>query len=123
MKLILKAIMFDVDFRKNELTNWLEMQKEHPLVLGKDQTVCFVSSSMRQIVFILACKVVQTKKLDEVPLIESLRLRLGAGQWDPYMLQNYANELGIELVGIKRFEQILQERNLQKRLVNNDESA
>ena len=29
---------------------------------------------------------------------------LGGGTWNPHMLQNYANEVGIVLEGIPRFE-------------------
>jgi len=37
--------------------------------------------------------------------IASVRLRLTGSHWNPLMLQNYAEACGIELMGIKRFEE------------------
>jgi hypothetical protein len=120
MKLILKAIILDADFRKSELTNWTEYVKKNPIVLGKNNTVCFVSGSGRQLVFILHQTKILSKRGDERMLLDSRRLRIDGGTWDPYMLQNYANEVDIELVGIKRFEQIIKERNFQRRETSNE---
>ena len=47
-------------------------------------------------------------------ILDSRRLRLDGGSWSPYMLQSYAEAMGIHQVGIKRFEQIHDEMKAKK---------
>jgi len=48
-------------------------------------------------------------------VVDSRRLRISGGAWSPLMLQNYANAVGLNLVGIKRFEQLYDESRAAKK--------
>lgn len=94
-----------VDFRKSEYTNFQDLLKrEKELDLKDNDVVAFVSNSRMQIVFVSRPTSIDgaTK---ECEVISSRRLRISSGgTWNPTMLANYASMAGIELIGIKRFE-------------------
>lgn len=91
-----------VHFGKSELTNWLEILKKRPALakLKGDDAAALVSISGDQIVFIHGFT-----KLEDKLVLRSTRFRLGRGQWNPFMLANYAKSVSIELVGLRTFEQ------------------
>lgn len=106
MKMRLKYIE-TVDFRKSEATNFFEQSKKQKWSLKSGEVVCFVSGRGNQIVFVHPAEVndfVGSAKARGM-IIRSERLRLTSGSWNPLMLANYAKEMGIELEGIKRFEE------------------
>jgi hypothetical protein len=51
-------------------------------------------------------------------VLRSVRLRMTSGEWNPNMLQNYANAVGLTLNGRERFEtiynRILKEKEKKK---------
>ena len=105
----LKAIKFGVDFRKNELTNYREFQKskKFPGTLGKDEVFLFVSKSGNQLVFIIHTGEIETGTGLIRNMIDSRKWRIdGSSSWNPKMLQNYANELGMDLIGFRRLEDV-----------------
>ena len=107
MRLRLKAIRFDVDFRKSELTNLREFEKSpsYPGALNKGETFLFVSKSGNQLIWILNEDIVISGTNLEYSMLDSRRWRIdGSGTWNSLMLQDYANAVGIELIGFKRFE-------------------
>ena len=92
------------DFRVNERT-MLEavMAKPDAPQLGADDCVCFISRLGTQLVFVGRPEQIElgTRKRT---IISSRRLRLDGGQWNPLMLSNYAEAVGLKLDGLKKFE-------------------
>jgi hypothetical protein len=102
-------------FARSEATN-LRLYKKaghFPGDLKRGEAYLFISKGGNQVIFVF-----RPITLDvNVPhragdgtktrsVIDSRRLRLDGGTWHPYMLQNYANAVGIELIGFKRFEEV-----------------
>lgn len=116
MRIRLKGIRFGMDFRKSELTNYdaFRKSKSFPGDLGKNEAYLFVSKGQNQLVWILNLIEIETERKDR-RMIDSRRWRLEGGTWNPLLLQNYANEAGIELIGIRRFEEIYEEQKDRKR--------
>ena len=93
------------NFRKNEATLYTEFEKEHgPLALKGDDCILFVSKTGKILRFVFAP--VMGKKTS-VLSSQTLRITVG-GTWNPLMLKNYAAQLGIELAGLKCFEDYYQ---------------
>jgi len=91
------------DFRKSELTNFFALKRRS---LKPGEVACLVSSTGLQIVFVYAPGHVHGGPEDpdrEVLRSEKLRLTSG-GRWNPMMLGNYAQQVGLDLEGIKLFE-------------------
>lgn len=102
----LKAIKFNCDFRSSELSNYqLLLKKKHfdgpP---GKNEVYLMVSKSGNQLIWILNLAEVESASGVTRTVIDSRRWRLDGGSWSPQMLENYANAVGISLVGFKRLE-------------------
>jgi hypothetical protein len=115
-KLMRLKLIAQVDFRKNEHTNYLEQalakqgkKSRKKFALKPGEVVCLVSSSGNQIVFVYNPGSVTDGHADfsvERKVLHSERLRLtSGGRWNPMMLANYAREVGIKLEGIKSFEE------------------
>ena len=94
------------DFRKNEATNWqlLEDEGEIPRGLKADDVICMLSHTQTQIVFVrppyehaINGKVIK--------VTASQRLRIAGGSWNPLLLANYAEDVGLRLVGLPKFEE------------------
>ncbi len=98
------------DFRTSEHTMLMSLQPHERKLRGND-CVCFISGTGNQVVFVYAMKSAgetrATSKYEARPIeiVTSVRLRLTAGSWNPLMLQNYAADAGLELEGLKRFEE------------------
>lgn len=106
----LKSVSFDVDFRKSELTNYREYIKRTGIEVEKrGEAILFVSARLSQLVWILNYAKIDCAKSEQF-LIDSRRWRIEGGEWNPLMLQNYANAVNLHIVGIKRFEDIMSER-------------
>jgi hypothetical protein len=99
-----------VDFRCSEAGNFIGVQKRYKLQLGPDDVVCLVASNRRQVVFMYRTREMDMSKFGSrkgtAVVFHSERLRLSRSTWEPMMLQNYANEVGIKLDGLRRFEEI-----------------
>jgi hypothetical protein len=91
-----------------------KQEGHYPGPLKAGETFLFISKTGNQVVFIFRDPEVDFNGVSR-RVVDSRRLRLGSGTWNPYMLQNYANSVGIKLEGIKSFEQIHEERKAAKR--------
>jgi len=114
-KLRLKGVV-QCSFARSEATNMrLYRQTGHfPGELERGEAYLFVAKGQNQVLFLFADVQVDFDGVSR-QVIDSRKLRLAKGTWSPYMLQNYANSVGLELVGIKRFEQILAYQAKMKR--------
>lgn len=114
MRLKLKAILFEVDFRCSEHTNYerFKASERFPGYLRSGEVILFVSRSGNQLVWVLNYS---AKEADVQGITDSRRWRLHSGSWSPMMLANYANEVGIELIGVKQFAALYEEDRKRKR--------
>lgn len=102
------------DFRKSERTNFLELKKLKKLpALGKEDVVLLVSLSENQCVFVYGFVSYDTECVDgrerHVEICRSERLRITGSRWNPLMIRNYAERVGISIDGLKRFEDYYKE--------------
>jgi hypothetical protein len=123
-RLRLVRLVDPADFRSSEETNFVNLVSRFPEVakLGKDEVVLFVSAKGDQVVFVYGFHGVE-RGTERYMTLRSERLRLCnfrgpvvAGRtpakserqrqwkWDPLMLTEYAAQVGIELVGLARWE-------------------
>lgn len=107
MRIRLKHIIQEVDFRYNELSIYEKHRKSKDFVADPKvgEAILFVSKSGNQLLWVLgydADVMVQTTIRRR---IESLRLRVSGGYWNPLMLADYAENVGIQLEGLKKFEE------------------
>lgn len=101
MKLKLIA---EANFRKGEHTNFAELNRKEAFDLKPGEVVCLVSKTGNQLCFVYAPKDVSgTQRKNIVLRSEKLRLTHG-GTWNPLLLTAYAKIVGIELDGLKHFQ-------------------
>lgn len=116
-QLRLKGVI-QCSFSRSEATNLALFRQEphYPGDLKTGEAFLFLAKTGNQVIFVFRDPEVLFADQKVVRrVIDSRRLRLDGGTWSPYMLQNYANLVGIHLVGIKRFEQVHDEMVLAKR--------
>ena len=117
LRMRLKAIWMGADFRCSERTNYNIFLQQFPGELRMNEAFLFVSKSGNQLVWLLNQQSIDGK-MGTAEVTDSRRWRLTGGTWSPMMVANYAKEVGIELIGIKTFEQRYNEsRALKKSLL------
>lgn len=114
IKLQLKLkLVAEVDFRFGVLHHWKALKHRGVVAeLDGDGCVLLVSKTRTRLAFLFPDADVHrtSKVLGEEKLhgIGSFQLALDRNRpWSPLMLQNYAEQAKIELVGLKRFEEHL----------------
>lgn len=102
----LKGVV-ECQFNRSEVSNLHHYRATayFPGELAVGEAFLFLSKKGDQVMFVFALRQVDCQGKPRA-VMDSRRLRLSSGAWNPYMLQNYANEVGLHLVGIKRFEHI-----------------
>lgn len=95
-----------VSFRNSERTNYDKWAKAGGTLASGD-VVLFVSLGGEQLVFV--SKPVQINMtahggVGTREVLFSQRLRVAGGTWNPLMLANYAEQVGLQLDGLPRFE-------------------
>lgn len=118
MRLRLKAIRYDCDFRKSEVTLFQEFQRDPKFkdisALQTSETFLFVSCRHDQLVWLM--NVGQyTNNGRDAWIVDSRKWRIRGGTWNPLMLGDYAKAVGIELVGIRMFADAYKEARAAKR--------
>ena len=129
MRLKLKAICFDIDFRCSERTNYDKFRAsgKFPGVLRTGEVFLFLSRGGDQLVWLINAGESQLnlagKKARIYEVTDSRKWRISrGGTWNPMMLANYAEEVGIELIGIKKFE-VLYNEHREARLAERRKAA
>lgn len=104
-----------VSFCCSEWTNMKWLIRRYKMTLGRSDVIALISMTGKQIIFVFAEDEVSyqdghdEKQLTSV--LTSTRHRIiGGGTWSPKMLVNYARKAGIELIGLKSFEQYFDEQ-------------
>lgn len=133
MRLMKLKYIAQVDFRKSEATNFLEhhvvkrgKKIEKRAALKSGEVACLIASSGNQVVFVYNPERVRddVADVDERPVLHSERLRLtSGGRWNPLMLGNYASQVGIQLEGIRLFEQHFDEMTRERRRLRQHKKA
>jgi hypothetical protein len=72
-----------------------------------------MSKGLNQFVWILNDSAID-KNEREHRVFDSRRWRLATGTWNPLMLANYAEEVGLQLEGLRKFEQIYDDSRKKK---------
>ena len=116
LKLRLKLIA-TVNFTYSEAENFKDVMKKNPGVhLGPGDVVLLQSQSGGQMVFMYRPVDLNFETMEcagarrgGATAYKSVRLRLSRSTWNPLMLQDYANEVGLELEGLRRFAEIMGE--------------
>lgn len=110
----LRAII-PVSFGRSEETNFdsLYWEKKYHQLLKKmdpEDVICLASIGQNQLVFVHGYMQGKTKGKKPWMLLFSMRMRIKRGPglsdtFEPLMLANYARQVGIELIGLKLFEE------------------
>ena len=107
----LRAVRFDVDFRLRDLRSYDEFRNSNkfPGELRRNEAYLFVSRSGDQLLWVLNVSQVEVSRPNRLGqyqrrIIDTRRWRIEGGTWNPMMLQNYANEVDLDLVGFRRYE-------------------
>lgn len=108
-------LVVGVSFSKSEETNFDELyySREHGALLRSldaQDVICMVSRMATQLVFVHGYTEAKTSGEQPWVLLYSQRVRVKRGPGlsnaiDPKMLGSYARQVGIELVGLKLFEE------------------
>lgn len=83
------------------MTLYNEIPAEIKSRLSDNGAVCFVSKTGNQILFVYRAHDIEEGRV----AILSAKCRLTRGSWNPLMLQNYAEMVGLKLDNIRSFQQ------------------
>lgn len=99
-----------VDFRYSEVHNIHAVLYAEKITLTKpDDVVLFRSKTGNQLVFVYQIDTVITPNRGAQRVYHTEKLRLEKDSWNPLMLQEYANQVGIVLAGVKSFKTHMKE--------------
>lgn len=108
--------VFTANFCKSVRTLYDEIKADRKLwrgVLGPDEAYLFVSQTGNQLLFVLGEHTIEsrpdTRFAQKRTLIDWRGWRIEGGTFEPRMLENYANNVGLTL-GRKTFEEFWAER-------------
>lgn len=96
-----------VTFGRSEDTNYEAVKSGlRGIKLDRYDVVLLVSKTESQVMFVYQPTEIELRPGRKSEVLRSIRLRLrGKGAWNPYMIANYAEEVGIKLEGIKTFQE------------------
>ena len=98
----------ETDFRRCDIRIFAEFRNNNTSFvkkLAKDDIVVFISKQRNQMLFIHG--VTEFFAADGSSIreaLQSIRHRILGGAWSPLMLKNYAEEAGLQIEGLSRFE-------------------
>lgn len=98
MRIMLRRIWRGADFRQTEFTNYdrFRKSKQFPGPLRKGEAFLFISKTGNQLLWILNVgNLNRGKNLGETRYSDSRKFRIEDGVWHPWMLQDFANEVGL----------------------------
>ena len=117
MKVKLRLV-YPGDFRQSEASLLQEALKEFPdLKLGPEDCVMLVATSGKLAVFASGFRDMDlvTAKAGHSRVIFSSKVRIcDGGRIDPRMIVNLAEQVGLEIVGLKRFESYYRELRAER---------
>lgn len=110
MRLTLRMVA-TVDFRHGVPFHYEALKRKRLLRdITEDETVLLVSQSGRQLAFVFHAIEIDSRSGEPVTAISHYRVQLDRHtSFNGLMLSQYAQRAGIELVGLKRFEEHIAE--------------
>lgn len=104
MRLRLVAV---VDFRRGVPTHVQELRSINRWpTLGDRDVVLLISQTRSQLAFVYHDEKVHSSTGGDRVAVAHLRLQLDKSTpWNPLMLKNYAEKVGLDLLGLKKFEE------------------
>lgn len=96
-----------VDFRTSIDTHLRFLRTTEPQFqrsLKKDDVICLLSRRGNQLAFVWDLDLLGIQRGERIEVTRCVRLRLSRGAWNPLMLANYAEHVGLTLTGLARFE-------------------
>lgn len=101
------------DFRKSEATLYDDFAWRNRRLGGlkKNEVILFISLTGNQCIWIINV----THNPSGRRIVDSRRWRVEGGVWNPLMIANYAEQVGLRLKGIKKFEEYFTETTLRKK--------
>lgn len=114
----LRRVMF-INFRESEATHWNRFATEERKLardFRKGDAVCFVSLQRDQHYFVYGTRDIDNGHGEQCQVLVSHKGRIqgGRGSWNGKMLANYAEQLGLRLLGRKKYEDALAEIEAEK---------
>lgn len=102
-----------VDFRHGVPFHYDELRKKKLMrEISEDECVLLISQTGRQLAFVFAETEIRSRSGDPVKAISHHRVQLAKHTpWNPTMLSEYADRAGIELLGVKRFEDFVRDKH------------
>lgn len=118
----LRGISYNADFRYNERSLFGEFTKgsNYPGPLRKNEAYLFVSKNHDQILWIVGADQIGGTAEHPIIVLNSRRWRIQGGTWNPKMLANYAQYVGISLLGITKFEVAFEESQRRRKATTED---
>lgn len=115
-KLRLRGII-TCSFTRSEATNLALYQADpgYPGDLRTGEAFLFIAKGLDQVAFVFRPVTVTGEGEIKRTVFDSRRLRLDGGTWHPYMLQTYAEAVGLQLEGVRKLDQILDSQRRAKR--------
>lgn len=112
MRLNLRMVA-TVDFRHGVPFHYDELRKKKLMRdISEDECVLLISQTGRQLAFVFAECEIRSRSGEPVKAISHHRVQLAKHTpWNPTMLTEYAERAGIELLGVKRFEDFVRDRH------------
>ena len=105
----------EADFRWSEYGIWVKFlnKKKNRVYVNRsfvstlkvDDVVLFISKKGNQLLFVHGFENLRNEAGDELISLPSNRHRIVKGTWSPYMLVTYARRAGVNITGLKTFEQ------------------
>jgi hypothetical protein len=122
VKLRLKHIVQDVDFRHTELDTYEQFRRSKSFTGDPKpgEAILFVSRSGNQLCWIMHYETGVLVQKTYRARIQTLRMRVSGGYWNPLMLANYAKQVGIELIGIKLFEETYRRQREARKMADQE---
>lgn len=113
------AIIDECDFRSRPQSLWAEWiqtaaNRKKADAMGDDECVLFVSGSGRYLAWVFPPRVGNSIKGLERKIYHYETLYIDGGSWHPYMLQNYGEQVGLDL-GLKSFTELYEARKKRQR--------
>lgn len=96
----------EASFSKSEATRFKELPVEIRSRLRGNGAVAFISKTGNQIEFVYGAE-----NIDGRTAIMSAKCRLDRGAWNPLMLQDYAERVGLHLENLRRFKEFYSHPN------------
>lgn len=114
----LAVVLADCDFRYGPITLWdmARQDKRFPKRFSDGDVALMISKSRDQLLWVTTPTELDSHQGSRhYKIFDTRRMYIQGGTWHPWMLREYANEIGLDVVNVKSFEQQLEESRKRHR--------